>query len=62
MGRILPVGREGRESQEGLPGRRGKAISVGGLSMLVELGFLWKERQKLTQRNSKDSIALCSQK
>lgn len=58
MGRILPGGREGRESQEGHPHRRDKAIGIGELSVLMELGFLWEERQTEVTSGGNETIAL----
>lgn len=53
MGRILPGGRERGEIQEGRPDKRGKAVSIGELSVLMELGLLLKERQKLLSEEIK---------
>lgn len=50
-------------SQGGLPDRRKKAISVRRLSVWMELGLLWKERQtnrSYFRKESKYSLALCS--
>lgn len=53
MGRILPGGRERGEIQEGRPDKRGKAVSIGELSVLMKLGLLLKERQKLLSEEIK---------
>lgn len=45
--------RRKREPEKECPDKRDKAISIGELSVLMELGFLWKERQKLLLKEIK---------